>query len=92
MLPLGSVTIKSHKQSLSSQVGLQIPSWVENVHIQVKCLAQGYGSTPQRPIFKPGVGRSKLSVHSCRATTSCIYRVYSLDIGTLKAVTGLREE
>ena len=40
------VTIQTHKQSLSSQVS---HSWVERVHMQVRCLAQGHSAKPQQP-------------------------------------------
>ena len=70
------VTIQTHKESLSSQV--PIHSWVERVHIQVKCLAQGHSATLQqlRPI--PKISQSSVTGHSHHAMMPCMYIEYIL--------------
>ena len=63
-------TIQTHKQSLSNQV--LIYSWVERVHIQVKCLVQEHNATPPQPRPVPEISRPKVTGRSHRATTPCI--------------------
>ena len=79
-------TIQTQKQSLSNQV--LIYSWVERVHMPVKCLAQGHSATLRQPRPEPKTSRSKVADHSHRATTPCMYLEYCiLDIETLMVVT-----
>ena len=47
----------TRKQSLSNQV--PIHSWVEKVHMQVKCLAQGHSAKPLQPRPVPKAFQSK---------------------------------
>ena len=42
-------SIQTHKQSLYNQV--PIHSWVERVHIQVKCLPQGHSTNISLPLL-----------------------------------------
>ena len=85
-------TIQIHKQSMSNQV--PIHSWVERVHLQVKCLAQGHSAALRQLRAPPATSRSKL--YSRGAATvpqrpACIMEYCKFyvqpDIGTLGAVT-----
>ena len=68
------VTIHTHKQSLSNQV--PIHSWVEKVHIHMKCLPQGHSAKPRQPRHVPKTFRSKVAGHSHRALTTRMYMKY----------------
>ena len=81
------VTIQTHKQSLSNQV--PVHSWVQRVHIQVKCLAQGHSAKPRQPKPAPKTLQSKVAGHIVTAMTRCMYMeyIYFKCIGTLSVVT-----
>ena len=68
-------TIQTCKQSLSNQV--LIHSWVETVHMQVKCLAQGHSATSWQPIPMPKTSQSNVAGHSLCAMTPCMYMEYT---------------
>ena len=77
------VTIQTQKQSLSNQIPSH--SWVERVHTQVKCLAQGHSDTPQQSRPVPKVSQFQVAGrrHSHRAMTPCRYMeyIFYLDVG-----------
>ena len=82
------VTIQTHKQSLSNQV--PIHSWVERVHMQVKCLAYGHHTMHTVAAKTHTKG---LSIESHRPQSphhnACTYMEYIiyLDVGTLRVVS-----
>ena len=61
---------------------MRIHSWVERVHIQVKCFAQGHNATPRQPRPAPETSQSKMAGRNHRATTSCIHVCYGLGLHT----------
>ena len=81
----GLENIETHKQSLSNQV--PIHCWVERVHVQVKCLAQGHRATPWQP-RPPRPRDPKWRVEATAPRRNAyIWRIYS-DKGTLGMVNG----
>ena len=67
--------IQTHKQSPSNQVSIH--SWVERVHVQVECLAQGHKAALRHPRPVSETSRSKVTGHSYRKTTPCTYLEYT---------------
>ena len=55
---------------------ITILSWVERVHIQVKCLAQRHSATLWQPRPVPKAFQSKVAGHSRRPMTPCMYMEY----------------
>ena len=78
---------QSHRQSLSNQV--PIHSWVERVHMQVKCLAQEHNAaTPQQRV-EPGslnLNSTALTTASRRPTDDCLVRDSCHEVPQCKAV------
>ena len=66
----------SNTQAIAIQNQVRTHSWVERVHIQVKCLAQGQSATPRQPKPQPDTSRSKVAGYSHRITTHCMYMEY----------------
>ena len=62
------VVIQTYKQSLSSQV--PIHSWVQKMHMQVKCFAQAHSATPRQPRPVPKTSyQPTIAGHTHRAMT-----------------------
>ena len=81
LLPFSALrTAQSHKPSLSNQV--PIHSWIERVHMRVKCLAQRHDATTPQLRIVPGTSRSKVdrSNHCATMPHTSPNKCYSLTV------------
>ena len=74
----GLVTVQTRKQSLSYQV--PIHSWVERVHIQLKCLAQGHSAHRRsRDPYRRPLSPKSQAILTAPRRPACMWSIYILE-------------